>query len=80
MTTKQQRLDSLDEQIKQRKAYLEQIEGQIAAVTEAGNNSLFAIHGEITEAENEKARLLRQNYDIEQRIRERKRLLESSAV
>lgn len=80
MATKQQKLSELDELIKQRKQYLEEIEGQITAVTEAGNNALFSIHGEINEAENEKAKLLRQNYDIEQKIRENRRLLESTAI
>lgn len=70
------KLQELNNEIAERKAYLKEIEGQIAAVSDAGNNQLLIIHAEINEAERIKANLLRQNLEIEQRIRENKRLAE----
>ena len=74
---KQQKLSDLNETIGERKAYLAQIEQDIEAVSTAGNNQLFIIRGEMAELENEKASLLRQNFEIEQAIREKRRILES---
>lgn len=70
------KLQELNNEIAERKAYLKKIEEEIAAVTDAGNNQLLTIHGEINAAEHVKADLLRQNLEIEQRIRENKRLAE----
>lgn len=75
--TKQQRLSSIEDSIRERSAYLAKIEQDIEAVSTAGNNQLFIIRGEISEAETEKARLLKRNYELEQVIREKKRLVES---
>ena len=66
--TKQDKLNSLDDQIRERKAYLDTIERDIEAVSTAGNNQLFIIRGEMDELEREKARLLQQKYDLEQQI------------
>ena len=74
---KQQKLNDYGETIAERKAYLEQVERDIEAVSNAGNNQLFIIRGEMQELENQKAALLRQNYEIEQAIREKRRILES---
>lgn len=74
---KQQRFDDLGDTIADRKDYLLQIEQEIEAVSNAGNNQLFVIHGEIEQLNNQKAVLLRENYEIEQAIREKRRLLES---
>lgn len=75
--TKQDKLSSLDDQIRERKAYLDTIERDIEAVSTAGNNQLFIIRGEMEELEREKARLLQQKYDLEQQIRENRRRLET---
>lgn len=72
--TRQPKLNSLNDEIRERTAYLKQIEEQIQAVTEAGNNQILAINAEVSTLENEKARLLKENFAIEQRIREKKRL------
>lgn len=69
-TDKQRKLVDLNEQIKERKAYLDQIEQDIEAVTTAGNNQLLVIHGQIEVQESRKAALLRENFTLEQRIRE----------
>lgn len=69
-TDKQRKLADLNEQIKERKAYLDQIEQDIEAVTTAGNNQLLVIHGQIEVQESRKAALLRENFTLEQRIRE----------
>jgi len=69
-TDKQRKLADLNEQIKERKAYLDQIEQDIEAVTTAGNNQLLIIHGQIEVQESRKAALLRENFALEQRIRE----------
>lgn len=74
--TKQDKLNSLDDQIRERKAYLDTIERDIEAVSTAGNNQLFIIRGEMDELEREKAKLLQQKYDLEQQIRENRRRLE----
>lgn len=70
------KLQELSREIAERKAYLKKIEEDIAAISDAGNNQLVVIHAEINEAERIKADLLRQNLEIEQRIRENKRLAE----
>lgn len=72
--TKQQKLSNLDEVIKERKEYLATIERDIEAVTTAGNNSLFNIRGEMETLQREKAALLKKNYELDQIIREKKRL------
>lgn len=74
--TKQDKLNSLDDQIRERRAYLDTIERDIEAVSTAGNNQLFIIRGEMDELEREKAKLLQQKYDLEQQIRENRRRLE----
>lgn len=71
MQTKQQELKQLNEQIAERKKYLQSIERQIEEVTEAGNNTLFNLSGEIDKAEKELAKVLRRSYEIDQRNRER---------
>lgn len=74
--TKQQKLSSLDEEIKERKEYLATIERDIEAVTTAGNNALFNMRGDMENLEREKAALLKKNYQLDQVIREKKRLAE----
>lgn len=74
--TKQQKLSDLNEAVKERKAYLETIERSIEDVTTAGNNQLLNIQAEIDGLERERARLLKLNYGLEQKIRENKRLAE----
>lgn len=61
--------------IAERKAYLAQIEQDIEAVTLAGNDRLRDLMGEIDQADQERVRLLRLNYGLEQEIRERKHIL-----
>lgn len=70
------KLSNLEDTIRERKTYLDTIERDIEAVTTAGNNHLFIIQGEIEELNNEKARLMKQNYELEQTIRINKRLAE----
>jgi hypothetical protein len=77
---KQEKQQQLNQQISDRKAYLDTIERDIEAVTTAGNNQLFIIRGEMEELEHKKAELLQQNYRLEQRIRENHRLLESQKM
>lgn len=69
-------LSQLDKTIAERKAYLEQIERDIEAVTLAGNDKLKDIQDEIEQADQERARLLKLNYGLEQRIRENKLILQ----
>lgn len=71
------KLQELNREITERRAYLKKIEEDIAAVTESGNNQLLSISAEINSLERIKADLLKRNYEIEQRIRENKRLAET---
>ncbi len=71
------KLKQLKELIKERKEYLDTIERDILEVTTAGNNQLLMIHGELQVLENEKADLLKQNYALEQYIRENQLLADS---
>ncbi len=71
------KLKQLKELIKDRKEYLDTIERDILEVTTAGNNQLLMIHGELQVLENEKADLLKQNYALEQYIRENQLLADS---
>lgn len=73
---KQNKLSDLDDLIRERKAYLDTIERDIEAVSNAGNNQLFIIRGEMESLEREKAHLMKQNYELLQRIRENKHLAE----
>lgn len=73
---RQTKLQELNSEIAERRAYLKKIEEDIAVITDAGNNQLLAIHAEINEAERVKASLLKQNFELEQRIRENRRLAE----
>lgn len=67
---------NLDQTIAERKAYLKQIEEQIDIVTLAGNDKIKDIQDEIEQLDQERARLLKLNFGIEQRIRENKHILE----
>jgi hypothetical protein len=69
MQEKQLKLNQLSEQIRERSGYLRQIEDQIEAVSEAGNNRLFNLNGEIDQAEKELANVLRRSYEIDQQNR-----------
>lgn len=73
--TKQKKLKNYNDLVKERKKYLATIERDIEAVTEAGNNKLFELNGEIHSIELRRAELLRINYQIEQKIRHNKVLV-----
>jgi len=70
--TKQEKLKNFNDLIKERKEYLETIERNIEAVTEAGSNRLFELNGEIEAIESKRAELLKVNYQLEQTIRQNK--------
>jgi hypothetical protein len=70
-----QKLDDINAGIKERSAYLDQVNRDIEAVTLAGNDRLREIAGEIEEAESEKARLMNLNLGLEQKIRENRERL-----
>lgn len=61
--------------IQERKAYLKQIEEQIEAVSLAGNDKMYDLQRDIEQLEQEKARLLKTNLILEQKIRENKLLV-----
>lgn len=69
MQEKQLKLSQLNKQIRERVGYLRQIEDQIEAVSEAGNNRLFNLNGEIDRAEKQLAGVLRRSYEIDQQNR-----------
>lgn len=75
MLTKQQ--NRFNDQIKDRKDYLKQIEHEIEEVTTAGNNKLLVLHGEIDVIERKKATLLKENLELEQKIRENRAIVDS---
>lgn len=69
---RQRRLDDINAQIKERTEYLTRINDDIDAATIVGADRLRELAGEVTELEEEKARLMKQNLGLEQRIRENK--------
>lgn len=71
MPTKQQKLNQLDSNLAERRAYLQLVEHQIEDITNAGNNRLFELQGEIDKAEKELARILKKTYELDQMNRER---------
>jgi uncharacterized protein YoxC len=68
-------LKTLNEEIRERSDYLRQINADIEAVTEAGNNQLLLIRAEIEGLEREKAGLLKRNLQLDQQIREKSTLI-----
>jgi uncharacterized protein YoxC len=71
----EQKLKTLNEEIRERSDYLRQINADIEAVTEAGNNQLLLIRAEIEGLEREKAGLLKRNLQLDQQIREKSTLI-----
>lgn len=71
MQTKQLKLAQLNSDITERTQYLRTIEEQIEEVSNAANNKLFNLQGEIDEAEKKLALVLKRSYEIEQNNRER---------
>lgn len=69
---KQQTLRQLDQTIRERREYLATIERDIEVATQTGAFALTEVQSEINVLNNEKARLLRQNLELAQSIRERK--------
>lgn len=62
--------NQLEGTISERRAYLKQIETQIEAVSEAGNNRLFQLNSDIDRAERELAKVMHVKFKFEQQIRE----------
>jgi predicted nuclease with TOPRIM domain len=64
-----QRLDEINIEIRERTAYLGQINADIDMATLAGSDRIREISGEISQLEEERARLLTLNLGLEQKIR-----------
>lgn len=69
-TKKQLQPRDVEQQIRERLAYLKQIERDIEQVTLAGSDKIRVVQGEIDQLESEKARLMTVNFGLEQQIRE----------
>jgi predicted nucleic acid-binding Zn-ribbon protein len=74
---RQQRLKELNETIRERREYLEQTERNIEVMTIAAADSMRELQGDIDELENEKLRLMKQLFGLEQRIREAKTIVQA---
>lgn len=76
---RRQKLREINAEISERSAYLVKINDDIDTATIAGSDRLRELAGEITALEDEKARLMKQNLGLEQKIRENKlRIAETS--
>lgn len=71
LQSKQSQLKDLNKLIKDRKEYLAQIEKDILTATENGAYAMRDLQTEIVGLQDEKARLMRKNFELAQQIREK---------
>jgi hypothetical protein len=74
---RQQLLRELNDTIRERRGYLDQLERNIEVVTISAADRMRELQGEIDEQENEKLRLMKQAFKLEQRIRDAKAIVQA---